>query len=147
MIDMIALRIDVACLKSGASCSTLLATERSWPRVSASALTHWFIAIGSLWPVASSGRWGTLSYATSQVHADACSSGLVGAGLHTTNTCCEDFLPTWHVELWHGVVCCYDWSNHMNLMFSEMWTIYNIWFTVQLWCPENSAFFTLLSVS
>ena len=46
----------LACLKSRASCSTLLATESSWPRVLVSALTHWSIAIGSLRPDASSGR-------------------------------------------------------------------------------------------
>ena len=81
-LDNCPTRRYLACLKSGASCSTLLATERSWPRVSATALTHWSITIGSLWPDASSGRWGRVA-AGSQLHTDACWTRLVGAGLYS----------------------------------------------------------------
>ena len=80
-LDNCPTRRYLACLKSGASCSTLLATERSWPRVSATALTHWSITIGSLWPDASSGRWGRVA-AGSLLHTDACWTRLVGAGLY-----------------------------------------------------------------
>ena len=85
-LDNCPTRRCLACLKSGASCSTLLATERSWPCVLATAPTHWSITIGSLWQDASSGRWGRVA-AGSQLHTDACFMRLVGAGLYWTHIC------------------------------------------------------------
>ena len=48
-------------------------------------LTHWSIAIGSLWPVTSGGRWGS-RITRSQLHTDTCWSRLWAQALRPAHT-------------------------------------------------------------
>ena len=130
-LDNCPTRRCLACLKSGASCSTLLATERSWPRVSATALTHWSITIGSLWPDASSGRWGRVA-AGLQLHTDACWTRLVGAGLYpvllrncTINSVVTSLINRWCALSVHATrrPIMHDWRQNIlsSPIYEELW--------------------------